>query len=151
MLIYNYQILTKKKLKLKKVLLARACQAVVRLLKIRKKLTVTLLVVDNQKIKELNKIYRHKNKVTDVLSFSATEGQKVRGKAEEGGGYLGEIFICYEQMLKQAKKYGHGPDEELTLLFVHGLLHLLGYDDQTDTANLKMMRVQNKILKIIYA
>ncbi|MFA6304278.1 MAG: rRNA maturation RNase YbeY [Patescibacteria group bacterium] len=80
-----------------------------------KNLAVSAALISPQEIQEFNKIYRHKNKVTDVLSF------------EE----VNEVVICYAKAKEQAKEHGHSLKKELAILFVHGLLHVLGYEDKT--------------------
>lgn len=89
---------------------------------------VSLVIVGEVKIRELNKKYRKKNKVTDVLSFD-----------------YGEIFICLPQAKKQAKKFGHSLKKELAILLIHGLLHLAGYDDETKRGYNKIVKAQENI------
>ena len=81
--------------------------------------TLSLAFVVKEEIKKLNKKYRRKNKPTDVLSFLLNEKQ-----------YLGEIIICPEIVSENAKKYGISAREEMMKVFVHGILHLCGYDHE---------------------
>ena len=81
------------------------------------------------KIQKLNQKYRGKNRVTDVLSFSLHEDLR-RLKSWEGGLLLGDIFICREVARKQASNLRRTYSEEVILLFIHGFLHLLGYDHE---------------------
>src|SRR3989338_3471393 len=83
--------------------------------KLKKNLSVSVGLVGEGTMKKINFRYRHKNKPTDVLSF----------------GEVNEIVICLPQALKQSKTAKHFLERELTFLFVHGLLHLLGYEDET--------------------
>lgn len=85
--------------------------------KVKKEISVALLQA--HEIKELNKIYRHKNKVTDVLSFNLDDAR-----------ILGEVVICLSQAKKQAVEKKHHLQKELKLLLVHGILHLLGFDHE---------------------
>jgi probable rRNA maturation factor len=110
--------------------------------------TVSVLLVGDQKIRTLNKQYRNKDKVTDVLSFSAQEGIPL--PKEEQTNYLGEIFICYPQIKKQAKKFDQTIKQEFCLLLIHGFLHLAGYDDQTQKDYQQMKKIQDKIFTKIY-
>ncbi|MDR1235185.1 MAG: rRNA maturation RNase YbeY [Mycoplasmataceae bacterium] len=95
-------------------------------------------IVDNQKIKKLNNQYRHINKITDVLSFAMHDAKQPKTEL------LGEIFINYQQAQKQATV---SVDYEITLLFIHGVLHLLGYDHKNKTNENEMFLMQNKIIK----
>ena len=83
-----------------------------------------LIIVDNKTIKEINFEYRKKDEATDVLSFP------VDGDFEHLP--LGTIIISIDFVKEKAKEYGHNEEDELNLLFIHGLLHLLGYDHEVD-------------------
>lgn len=85
----------------------------------------TVILVDENKIQELNRDYRKIDKVTDVISFAFEDNDK---KEYNKMRILGEIYICIPRMKEQAIEYGHGETRELAFLGVHGLLHLLGYD-----------------------
>ncbi|WP_418185488.1 rRNA maturation RNase YbeY [Aliarcobacter vitoriensis] len=85
---------------------------------------IELLIVDNLTIQEINKEYRQKDKPTDVLSFPF-EGDFSHIP-------LGTIIISIDFVKDKAKEYGHSEIEELSLLFIHGILHLLGYDHEVD-------------------
>ncbi len=117
-------------------------------LKLKKAMEITVLVVNDREIKKLNQKYRCKNKVTDVLSFGFLEGEKIILPPEEKK-YLGDIIIDYNQVKRQAKESQIPFKKEFSLLLVHGFLHLLGYEDETDSGSLKMEKIQNNILKQI--
>jgi len=87
---------------------------------------VSVTFVSREEIKELNTLYRNINEITDVLSFPQYEnpGQF----PSQGTILLGDVVICTEQALLQADDFGHSPERELVYLFVHSMLHLLGYD-----------------------
>ena len=87
---------------------------------------VSLALVDEKTIKKLNAWYRGENKITDVLSFALDKPKNFILPTNKEN-YLGEIIICYPQAKKQAKKLGHSLQKEIEILFLHGLLHLLGY------------------------
>ena len=85
----------------------------------------SVVLVDAQKIQNINRDYRGKDKVTDVISFAFEDNDK---RLYNNTRILGEIYICIPRMKQQAKEYGHTETRELAFLGVHGLLHLLGYD-----------------------
>ncbi len=93
------------------------------------KAKISCVLCDDAFIKDLNKIYRNKNKPTDVLSFAMNEGEVLIGDEN----VLGDIVISVETAIKQGEKLGHTPLEEVTSLAIHGILHLLGYDHTTKT------------------
>jgi len=105
---------------------------------------ISIAVVSDREIKKLNRIYRHKDKTTDVLSFGEID-QKIKINQSDSG-YIGEIIIGYPQAVRQAKEYGHSVQKELKLLLIHGFLHLLGYDHKTASQIKKMRRLEEKIL-----
>jgi probable rRNA maturation factor len=110
---------------------------------------LSVRLVGEGRIRSLNKRYRNKNKVTDVLSFPLFEKIGVK-ELKSGIISLGDIFICLPYAKKQAKKDGKKLDEELSLLVIHGFLHLLGHEHETDEKKKrKMFELQDKILKTI--
>lgn len=85
---------------------------------------VELLCVDEESMRTLNKTYRNKDASTDVLSFPlAREVQTIP---------LGTIVVCAQAIIQAAAEFGHSVDDEAALLFLHGLLHLQGYDHESD-------------------
>jgi probable rRNA maturation factor len=99
---------------------------------------VSVLLTDDRRIRELNKQYRNIDRPTDVLSFSQLEEGKrplVSGTSSqsvsEAQGMIGDIVISVETAARQAQEIGKDPDDEMVLLAAHGLLHLMGYDDET--------------------
>ena len=90
---------------------------------------IELIIVNNSHIQEINREFRDKDNPTDVLSFPI-----------EGIGDilpLGSIIISIDFVIEKAKEYGHANREELLLLFIHGLLHLLGYDHEIDNGEMR--------------
>lgn len=87
---------------------------------------VSVLFVSDSEIKALNKKWRSKNKSTDVLSFPA-----------EMDGILGDVVISVETASMQALEWGHDFSEEILVLFIHGLMHLMGYDHELGSAEAK--------------
>lgn len=113
----------------------RVCRAVARALGLKKDVRVSVAFVSEADIKRLNRQYRGKDKVTDVLSFNLDEGDM-----------LGEILLCYPQAERQAEDLGHGVREELLFLLVHGLLHLHGFDHERPRDAARMFPLQKRIL-----
>jgi len=97
---------------------------------------IDLSICDNQTIQKYNSLYRGKNKHTDVLSFPI-DTELVDTKFEHIP--LGSIVISIDYVKKLSQELGHTVDEELSLLFIHGLLHLLGYDHETDNGEMREM------------
>ena len=104
---------------------------------------VCVLVTDAEEIQRLNASYRNIDRVTDVLTFPAWEGDAILCPPD---GYLGDIAICFERAEEQAAEYGHSLERELAFLSVHGALHLLGYDHMHSEDEKKMFSKQDEIL-----
>jgi len=103
----------------------------------------SVVFVDNVRIQEINREYRGKDAVTDVISFAFEETQDFVCPDYR---FLGEIYICIPRMEEQAREYGHSVKRELSFLTVHGLLHLLGYDHMTKEEENVMFQRQEEIL-----
>jgi len=104
---------------------------------------VCVLITDAEEIQRLNFSYRQIDRVTDVLTFPAWEGDAILCPPD---GYLGDIAICFERAQEQAEEYGHSLERELAFLSVHGALHLLGYDHMEPDDERKMLAQQDEIL-----
>ena len=102
---------------------------------------LSIALVGEGRMRDINKSYRGKNRVTDVLSFSGkkTSKEKFVLPAEVAPG-LGEIVICLREVKKNAKKFKVAFNEELIKVLIHGLLHLLGYDHEEDENRAAIMR-----------
>ncbi len=100
---------------------------------------VELILCDNDTINAINHKFRYINSPTDVLSFP------IHGDRENEP--LGSIIISMDHVIKKSTIYGHLPQEELALLFIHGILHLLGYDHETDQGE---MREKEKELILLF-
>jgi probable rRNA maturation factor len=111
---------------------------------------LTLVIVDDEAMRTVNREYRGVDAPTDVLSFAAHEGNDdltvPDDLAAELERYLGDVMLALPYSLRQAAEYGTRPDAELRLLVVHGVLHLLGYDHDTPTAEAEMWAQQEAIL-----
>lgn len=137
----------------------KAIQKTLDQLEIDSAVEVSLLLVDNQEIQQLNMEYREKDKATDVLSFPMLELDPFDRAAfidilnenlDHGEVLLGDIVISVEKAIEQAKDYGHGVKRELGFLLVHGMLHLLGYDHEVDeVTDTTMVQLQENILNAL--
>jgi len=102
-----------------------------------------IILVDEKTIQEINKKYRNKDMVTDVISFAFEDNEEMVYNETR---LLGEIYICIPRMINQAEEYGHSQKRELSFLAVHGLLHLLGYDHMNKEDEKIMFELQELIL-----
>ena len=102
-----------------------------------------IIIVDKEKIQQINRDYRNKDAVTDVISFAFEEVDDVE---YDNIRFLGEIYICYDRCVEQASEYGHSIKREFCYLAVHGLLHLLGYDHMTEEDKKVMRAKEEEIL-----
>ena len=104
---------------------------------------VNIIIVDNKKIREINKEYRKIDKETDVISFALEDDDTF---IELPIRVLGDIYISIDRVKLQAKDYGHSEKREICFLVVHGILHLLGYDHMNASDEKVMFSKQDKIL-----
>jgi len=145
--------------------LKRVAKSALKTAGIKDRAEISLAIVGDGRMRKLNKMYRGKNRVTDVLSFDNRSVIPYLNKAfprlkrvpgekfiepPSGIKRLGEIIICYPQAKKQAKRLKHSLEKELTVLLIHGILHLLGYDhEKSESEASKMEEMEKKILKEI--
>lgn len=124
-----------------------------------KKGEVSVSLVGDEEIQQLNKEYRGINRPTDVLSFAIEEMgegedmiyfEESGQEAEDYPALLGDIIISIPRAMKQAEEYNHSFERELGFLVVHGFLHLLGYDHQTEEEEKKMFSRQEEVLQAIH-
>ncbi|MDN5300762.1 MAG: putative rRNA maturation factor [Thermoanaerobacteraceae bacterium] len=111
---------------------------------------VSVVLVDDAYIRELNRQYRAKDTHTDVLSFAMRESVPEEEAIEGDPGaeqLLGDIVISVERAREQAEEYGHSFERELGYLAVHGVLHLLGYDHEKEEDRKIMRQKEEEILK----
>ena len=106
--------------------------------------TVSITIVDNEKIKEINRDYRNKDTETDVISFAFEEANDYTYPDMR---FLGEIYISIDKAKSQAEEYGHSLKREICFLTVHCLLHLLGYDHIEESDRVVMRRLEEEILE----
>jgi len=109
---------------------------------------VSIVIIGDVLMRRLNNSYRKKDKPTDVLSFRSSDSQMIKDD------YLGELFINYAQIKRQAGIYGNSPETEFIFILIHGLLHLIGYNDETEAEALEMDKLGREFIekyKIVYA
>ncbi len=106
---------------------------------------VGVVLTDDAGIQALNRHYRDWDAPTDVLAFALAEGEQPFPRPARGRPYLGDVTISLERAEEQAAEQGHSLQREVELLLVHGLLHLLGYDDAREPARRKMLARQERL------
>lgn len=109
-------------------------------------------VVDREEILELNREYRQRDRVTDVLSFPQFEGHDDLLEDlldEETGTLIGDVVICYDVAADQAREYGTGFTREILYLFVHSVMHLFGYDHMEEDEKAVMREKEEEVLSAI--
>lgn len=109
---------------------------------------ISISLINNKQIHKINKKYRQIDRPTDVISFAFLDGIDSRDKLFHSGSVvcLGDIYISLDKAKEQAEEYGHSLERELCFLYVHGLLHLLGYDHMKKEDEEIMFPLQEEIL-----
>lgn len=107
---------------------------------------VSVIFVTKERIKEINRLYRNIDQVTDVISFQLLDEEN---HSLENITTLGDIFICLDKMKEQAVEYNHSEQRELAFLACHGFLHLLGYDHNDNLSEKIMFQKQEDILNAL--
>jgi len=107
---------------------------------------LSIYVTGDAQIAKLNRRYRGIDAPTDVLSFA--QGPETAGFAAppDAADYLGDVVISYPRAKDQAVSFGHSPQDEIAILVVHGVLHLLGYDHDQVEDQERMWRIQQEVL-----
>tara|TARA_A100001011_G_scaffold361892_1_gene410403 strand:- start:33 stop:494 length:462 start_codon:yes stop_codon:yes gene_type:complete len=109
-----------------------------------KKVSLTLLLSNNKNIQKLNKIFRKKNKPTDILSFPLNKKVRILKKT-----YLGDIIISYDFINKPQSLNKKLFNEKVIKIFIHGFLHLLGFDHKKKKDYVKMLKEEGQIYKSV--
>lgn len=125
-----------------RMLIRRCCNAVLKLENFEGSVEVSVTLVNNAQIRELNAQYREKDSVTDVLSFPMGENGVYDIDPNTGAKLLGDIVISMETAIEQADRFGHSLQREVGYLTAHSMLHLLGYDHEDN--GLQRMRMREK-------
>jgi len=109
--------------------------------KVKGRHVLSVIFVNEEEMHQINKQYRNIDRSTDVISFA---------EVDSGYGHLpyelGDIFVNTDRVKSQADSYGHSEKREFAFLILHGMLHLLGYDHQTETDEKRMFALQDEIL-----
>ena len=134
-----------KKLKKKEIFFNKICKAFPKKFKfMNKRISLTLLLSNNKKIKKLNKNFRSKNKSTDILSFPLTKKIKISKKT-----YIGDIILSYNFMDKPKSQNLKNFKEKVIKTFIHGFLHLLGFNHIRVKDYIKMKKEEDKIYQSV--
>lgn len=104
-----------------------------------------IIFVSNEEIHEINREYRHIDRVTDVISFALEDTKDI---VYDGFRLLGDIYIAIDVAYDQAIEYNHSREREVCFLATHGLLHLLGYDHIKEDEEKEMFDKQEELLKL---
>lgn len=102
-----------------------------------------IIIIDNEKIREINREYRNIDAETDVISFALEDTDNIK---IDDYRVLGDIYISIDKCYSQAMEYGHSRERELCFLATHGILHLLGYDHMNVSDGEKMFTLQEELL-----
>ena len=134
-----------KKLKNKQVFFDKICKAFPKKYKfLKKKVSFTLMLSNNKKLKKLNKKFRNKNKSTDILSFPFTDVTKIQKDT-----YIGDIIISYNFINKPKSQSLKIFKEKLIKIFIHGFLHLLGFNHKKIYEYKMMLKEEDRIYKSV--
>ena len=134
-----------KRLKNKDIFFKKICKAFPKKYKfLNKKVTFTLLLSNNKNIKKLNKVFRKKNKSTDILSFPLDKKIKIKKNT-----YLGDIIISYNYLDKPRSQDLKSFKEKVAKILIHGFLHLLGFDHKKNKDYSKMLKEENILFKSV--
>ncbi|CAN5783714.1 rRNA maturation RNase YbeY [soil metagenome] len=120
--------------------MTRRARAMLRSIK-RTSSELSIAFVDDQQIHELNKVYRHKDKATDVLAFAQGEGEFSALHPE----LLGDVIVSIPTTVRQARAAARPALDELTMLVAHGLLHLCGWDHETAAKDRAMRKETERL------
>ena len=130
----SVDILNKTRTRINTKLVQRVSEAFLKKYK-KNKLDLSIVFVGDRKIRKINNLYRRYDKVTDILSFEGEDDS------------FGELIIDYAQIKRQASRFGNSTKDELIFILVHGLFHLLGYNDETEKEELKMIKLGEDFIK----
>ncbi|MBZ4663133.1 MAG: ybeY [Caloramator sp.] len=144
-----------------KKLISKAVEGTIKYENFNKPYELSIIITDNNEIKEINKQFRGIDKETDVLSFPMLDfddGYYEDGEIEvdiedinpeSGAVVLGDMIISLEKAKEQSVEYGHSFERELAFLVVHSMLHLLGYDHEEEKDRIIMRQKEEDILNNI--
>ncbi|WP_322171199.1 rRNA maturation RNase YbeY [Acutalibacter caecimuris] len=131
-----------------RMLIRRCCHAVLQLEEFADPAEISVSFVDNDQIREMNRQYRGKDAVTDVLSFPMGENGHYDVNHETGARILGDIVISVPRATEQARTFGHSLEREIGYLTAHSMLHLLGYDhEEGGLARVRMREKEERVMR----
>ena len=134
-----------KRLRNKDIFFQKICKAFPKKYRfLNKKVSLTLLLSNNKNIQKLNKIFRKKNKPTDILSFPLNKKVKISKQT-----YLGDVIISYNFINKPKSLNTKLFKDKVTKIFIHGFLHLLGFDHKKNKDYIKMLKKEGQIYKSV--
>ena len=134
-----------KRLKNNDIFFKKICKAFPKKYKfLNKKVTFTILLSNNKNIKKLNKIFRKKNKPTDILSFPLNKKKKISKNT-----YLGDIIISYNYLDKPRSQDLKSFKKKVIKIFIHGFLHLLGFDHKNNKDYSQMLKEENLLYEFV--
>ena len=107
---------------------------------------LSIVFTTDSKIKRLNLLYRKQNRPTDVLAFSMHEGKRLK----KDSSILGDIVISVDRAREQAKRFKSSFKREIFLYIIHGLLHLVGYDDRKKSSRKRMYKKETQLLNLLW-
>ena len=136
--------------------LIKAANIIIDMLGINKVFDIGIVLTDDKRIRELNKQYRGIDSATDVLSFYMIASKEKENIEDfivppDNIEHLGEVIISYEMASRQAKENGLNIKDEITMLLIHGMLHLLNYDHENESDRKVMQKKETEIMKRIKA
>ena len=109
---------------------------------------LSVVLADDALVHRLNRDYRGKDKPTNVLSFALTEAEEPE-LGEDAPVMLGDVILAWETVAREAAEQGKTPSDHMTHLVVHGVLHLLGYDHETDDEAEEMEQLEVEVLETL--
>jgi probable rRNA maturation factor len=122
--------------------ISRVLREIADVLRLKRPLMISIAFVNERTMRRLNREYRGKDRVTDVLSFTLLDP-----RSAVAGQPVGELLLCYPQARRQAAELDHSVRDELLFLIVHGVLHLFGYDHEKPAEAKRMFLLQTRALK----
>ncbi|MBW6440521.1 rRNA maturation RNase YbeY [Patescibacteria group bacterium] len=145
----SLQIKNFTKNRIEKKFLDKVAQETLKTLKLKKTVEISLVISGEKRIRTLNKKYRKIDKVTDVLSFGNEDTDNSVKFVFPSNNVIsfGEIFICYPKIQKQAREKKHSTKKEFSILLIHGILHLAGFDHLESYENSVMKEIEIDVLK----
>lgn len=139
-----FEINNQSKIKVREDIVRKLIDRTARMLNVPSKKEISLAMVSSRRIRELNRKYRHLDKATSILSFRADRKNFISSKDEKN--FLGEIIMVPEIIMQQARKKKISFNKEFSLIFVHGLLHVLGFSHRKEREAKKMTVWEKKII-----